>query len=76
MTGPDVDSFQSWPGVVGTEPGYGSATTKAYAVAVEPIKVGDETAMALLAASAAKFKDQPGRVVELKQMLDRMENGG
>ena len=42
----------------------------------EPIKVGDETAMAQLAASAAKFKDQPGRVVELKQMLDRMENGG
>ena len=41
VTGPDVDSFQSWPGVVGTEPGYGSATTKAYAVAVEPIKVGE-----------------------------------
>lgn len=41
VTGPAVDSFQSWPGVVGTEPGYGSATTKAYAVAVEPIKVGE-----------------------------------
>ena len=40
VTGPDVDSFQSWPGVVGTEPGYGSATTKAYAVAVEPIPIG------------------------------------
>ena len=40
VTGPAVDSFVSWPGVVGTAPGYGSTTTKAYAVAVEPIPVG------------------------------------
>ena len=39
-TGPAVDTFQSWPGVIGTAPGYGAATTRAYAVAVEPIPVG------------------------------------
>jgi hypothetical protein len=40
VTGPDVDSFQSWPGVVGVVPGLGSAETKSYAVAVEPIPAG------------------------------------
>jgi nucleoside-diphosphate-sugar epimerase len=42
----------------------------------QPIKVGDEAAMTQLAASAAKFKDQPSRVVQLKELLDRMEFGG
>jgi hypothetical protein len=41
VTGPDVDSFQSWPGVVGVVPGLGSASTKSYVVAVEPIPAGE-----------------------------------
>lgn len=41
VTGPDVDSFQSWPGVVGVTPGLGAGSTEAYAVAVEPIAVGE-----------------------------------
>ena len=41
VTGPDVDSFQSWPGVIGVTPGLGSGSTESYAVAVEPIAVGE-----------------------------------
>ena len=41
VTGPDVDTFQSWPGVVGVVPGLGSAETKSYVVAVEPIPAGE-----------------------------------
>jgi hypothetical protein len=40
VTGPAVDSFESWPGVIGVTPGSGAETTRAYAVAVEPIPVG------------------------------------
>ena len=35
-----------------------------------PILLGDEDAMSRLAASADKFKDRPGRIVELKKLLD------
>lgn len=34
------------------------------------IKVGDETAMAQLAAYADKFKEQPGRIAQLRSVLD------
>ena len=40
-TGPAVDSFLSWPGVVGVVPGLGAAGTKSYVVAVEPIPAGE-----------------------------------
>lgn len=62
----DADKRSYWMGTFKTP----------HLISTDAIKVGDETAMTQLAASAAKFKDQPGRVTQLKQMLDRMENGG
>lgn len=41
VTGNAVESFQSWPGVVGVVPGISSARTKSYVVAVEPIPAGN-----------------------------------
>ena len=62
----DVDKRSYWMGTF-KEP---------HLVPNQPIKVGDETEMTQLAASAARFKDQPGRVVQLKELLDRTEFGG